>query len=104
MRASAIARFTATVVLPTPPLPLATAISVLTPGMGIFSCGAVGFAGVGGIQGHHRLRLLREQATRRVLEAASRADNTAIRLFAAGKSGGYNQFFTVTARIKDGAC
>jgi hypothetical protein len=27
-----------------------------------------------------------------------------MRLFAAGKSGGYNQFFTLAARIKGGAC
>src|SRR5260370_26642300 len=63
MRASAIARFTATVVFPTPPLPLATAINVFTPGMGIFSCGPIGFGGVGGIRIHHRLRLMPEQAT-----------------------------------------
>src|SRR6185312_6052492 len=36
--ASAIARFTETVVFPTPPLPLPTAIRFFTPGMGSFGC------------------------------------------------------------------
>src|SRR5438874_11549487 len=100
MRASAMARFTATVVLPTPPLPLATAISVFTPVMGILSCGPVGFPCGGGIEIHNRLRLIPEQARRSASKAASRTHMRVIRLFTAGKSGGYNQFFTVTARIK----
>src|SRR5712692_8007775 len=44
-RASAIAKFTATVVLPTPPLPLATAIRFFTPGMGA-ACGPCGLGGM----------------------------------------------------------
>src|SRR5713226_6079370 len=45
IRCSAIAKFTATVVLPTPPLPLATAIRFFTPGMGA-ACGPCGLGGM----------------------------------------------------------
>jgi hypothetical protein len=47
MRESAIAKLTATVVLPTPPFPLATTIRFFTPSMGIRSCGAAGPGGIG---------------------------------------------------------
>src|SRR5579864_6031167 len=45
MRDSAIARFTATVVFPTPPFPEPTAIRFLTPGMGVLG-GMPGWLGV----------------------------------------------------------
>src|SRR5271170_4696483 len=46
---SAMARFTATVVLPTPPLPLATAMRFFTPSMGAFEALGPGDGGPGGI-------------------------------------------------------
>src|ERR1700730_8862746 len=52
MRASEIARLTATVVLPTPPFPLATATRFFTPAMGIFSAWPIGRVGIeGGVGG-----------------------------------------------------
>src|ERR1700726_276554 len=52
MRASEIARLTATVVLPTPPFPLATATRFFTPAMGIFSGWPIGLPGIeGGVGG-----------------------------------------------------
>src|SRR3984893_5926746 len=77
MRARAMARFTATVVLPTPPLPLATAISVFTPGIGILSGCPMGLGGVGGIYPHHRRRLKRGQATASPPLLASRIQDQA---------------------------
>src|ERR1700726_356540 len=52
MRASEMARLTATVVLPTPPFPLATATRFFTPAMGIFSGWPTGLPGIeGGVGG-----------------------------------------------------
>jgi hypothetical protein len=50
MRLKAMARLTATVVLPTPPFPLATAIKLLTPGIGGFSGWGGAPGGIGGIR------------------------------------------------------
>src|SRR5579872_5594976 len=45
-------RFTATVVLPTPPFPLATATRCFTPAIGVFSCcGGLEPGGPGGVGG-----------------------------------------------------
>src|ERR1700730_18542462 len=52
MRASEMARLTATVVLPTPPFPLATAPRFFTPAIGIFSAWPIGRVGIeGGVGG-----------------------------------------------------
>src|SRR4029077_9140847 len=116
MRASAIARFTATVVLATPPLPLATAISVFTPGIGILSGCPIGLGGVGGIYPHHRRRLKRGQATAFrpnladsssnwescaafLTSRLSEIDHPVIRFIAPCETHSYNHLFMVFVRI-----
>src|SRR5882724_8339281 len=91
--ASASARLTATVVLPTPPLPLAMAIRFFTPGIG-WRCGICWGAGPGGIKFRPILNR-REISARRYLVmkshqleiANSRVGAVALFVFFAGAAG-----------------